>query len=200
MDSQQLPGLPTGPLPPHQHADALRRAAAVAEQRIKLGAQLFKAAEARVAQYQELVDEIKSQQEQMRQQMQEEVQTSLAKYDDLVGSIDDSFTERVHVLEDKIDSLTSKWEESQKRIEQMMHRAESMLDQGRIEIDETQQLAMQERDEPESVSASDFEADSDEMTIGELQVASIEITGEHPAVYTHLMEKLRQRSHHEEVA
>src|SRR5689334_7797923 len=97
-----LPGLPRGPLAPQQRLEALRRVQAQADQRVKLGMQLFKAAEAHTARHVTLLDQVKQEQAKLRQQVREEIAGSLSTYEERLTGIDQSVTDSVRKLEDKM--------------------------------------------------------------------------------------------------
>jgi len=118
-------------LTPQQQLAATRRVQDQAEQRVKLGVQLFKAAEAHVANHQELVDGVRTEQKQLQQRLQEDVARSLHQYDQWVTQVDEGLTNRLHELEGKLDQLQRQWTETEKRIDGLMRRAETMFDQSR---------------------------------------------------------------------
>ncbi|MEM6392495.1 MAG: hypothetical protein AAF797_06950 [Planctomycetota bacterium] len=76
-----------------------------AEQRVKLGLQLFKAAEARLAAQHDTLAQIKSEQANLRESIQHEVAKSLQTYDQWMGRIDESFTTAVRDLTTRLDKL-----------------------------------------------------------------------------------------------
>ena len=127
-----LPGLPSGPLSAQQQLEALRRVQGQAEQRVQLGMQLFKAAEAHTEQKQNLADELREEQKHLREKVQEEVASSLRSYDQWVGRIDDGFTKAMNDLDQRLERLRSEWTDTQGRIEQMMKRSEALLEQNRL--------------------------------------------------------------------
>ncbi|MEM1211567.1 MAG: hypothetical protein AAGI68_04645 [Planctomycetota bacterium] len=76
-----------------------------AEQRVKLGLQLFKAAEARLAAQHDTLAQIKAEQANLRESIQHEVAKSLQSYDQWMGRIDESFTTAVRDLTSRLDKL-----------------------------------------------------------------------------------------------
>ncbi len=130
--SSPLPGLPAGPLSAQQQFEALRRVQAQDEQRVQLGMQLFKAAEAHTEQQQSLADELRREQKQMREKIQQDVARSLRSYDQWVGQIDDGFAEAMSNLDQRLEKLRSEWSDTQRRIDQMMKRSEALLEQNRL--------------------------------------------------------------------
>jgi len=131
VSATTLPNLPRQPLSPTEQLEALRRVQAQAEQRIKLGQQLFKAAEAHVTQQHVVIQQLKQQQQQLRQQVQEDVARSLQTYDQWIGRIDENFTHAMQALEEKLESLEVKWTQTEQRIAALTRRAEALLEQSR---------------------------------------------------------------------
>ncbi|MEM6551958.1 MAG: hypothetical protein AAF750_07510 [Planctomycetota bacterium] len=76
-----------------------------AEQRVKLGLQLFKAAEARLAAQHDTLAQIKSEQANLRESIQHEVAKSLQTYDQWMGRIDESWSSAVRDLTARLDKL-----------------------------------------------------------------------------------------------
>ncbi len=130
-----LPGLPQGPLSPKQQLEALRRTEEAAEERVKMGVQLFKAAEQHTVRQQAMVDQIKADQEHLREEIRADVARSMQAYDQWVGKMDEDFTGALKGLEKRIDDLQAQWTKSQERIDNMMRRSESLLDQSRSMVE-----------------------------------------------------------------
>ena len=135
--SGKLPGLPTRPLSKQQQSDALRRIQIQAEQRIKLGLKLFKAAEAHTQHQQDLLQCVQDEQNRIRGELQQDVAKSLHTYDQWVGQIDENFTKAIKDLDQKITSLHNKWDATQYRIELMMQRSEALLNEVRCITDQS---------------------------------------------------------------
>ena len=126
-----LSGFNRQPLTPEQQMQALKRVQAQAEQRVKLGMQLFKAAEARLSSQTDIVQQIKTLQKQLREQVNNDVAQSLHQYDQWIGQIDESFTTAIRKLEEKVDAVQANISKSEARMRDMLDRAEAMLDQSR---------------------------------------------------------------------
>jgi hypothetical protein len=124
-----LPGVPKRPLDAQQQLEALRRTQAQAEQRVKLGVQLFKAAEARTAQHRDDVEQLRKEQDQLRQQLQQDIARSFQSYDQWIAKVDDTLTNSLKSIEDRIELLQSRWKETEQRIETMMDRSQTLLSQ-----------------------------------------------------------------------
>jgi hypothetical protein len=136
-----LPGLPRGPMSPQQQAEALRRVQSQAEQRVKLGMQLFKAAEAHVGQQRDLVQQIKADQQRLHGEIQADVARTLQQYDQWVGRIDENFTKAIRGLEERMQRIESEHGEARGRLESMVRRAEALLDQARAMLESGQSVA-----------------------------------------------------------
>ena len=126
-----LRDLPRKNLTPEQQLEAIRKVQAQAEQRVKLGMQLFKAAEARMTSQQEMVDKFRAEQNALRDQVQQDVAKTLQDYDQWVGRIDESFTHAIQRLEERLAGLETSVAESDERVEKMLERAEGMMEQTR---------------------------------------------------------------------
>ncbi|MBL4699814.1 MAG: hypothetical protein JKX85_01015 [Phycisphaeraceae bacterium] len=124
-----LPGLPKRPLTAEQQLDAISRVQSQAESRVELGLKLFKAAENHTRSQQQMLEQIKTEQKQLRDQVQEDVARSLQTYDQWVGQIDDNFTKSMQQLESKIERLQENWMATQTRIEAMLERSAEMFAQ-----------------------------------------------------------------------
>jgi exonuclease VII large subunit len=126
-----LTGFSRKPLTPEQQMQALKRVQGQAEQRVKLGMQLFKAAEARLSSQTDVLQQIKTLQKQLREQVNQDVAQSLHSYDQWIGQIDESFTTAIRKLEEKIDAVQANLVTNEGRMQNMLDRAEAMLDQSR---------------------------------------------------------------------
>lgn len=130
-----IAGAPRGPLTPAQQLEALRRVQAQAEQRVKLGVQLFKAAEARLGQHQDVLAEARAEGEKLREQIQTDVAKSLQQYDQWIGGLDEQFTRMIRELFERVEKLEGQVAKSQGSIETLIKRAEALLDQARYLIE-----------------------------------------------------------------
>ena len=136
--SSVLPGLPKRPLTVRQQLEALQRVQGQAEQRVKLGMQLFKAAEARTSQYQATLAQIKSEQDEFRTRFSQDMARSFEVYDKWLGQIDETLTDALRELESKLDKLRDDWTGKQDRAESLINRSEQMLEQSRDLLRSTQ--------------------------------------------------------------
>jgi hypothetical protein len=118
-------------LPPQEKLAALRRVQLQAEQRIRLGMQLFKAAEAHVTGQQGIVEDLRNSQAQLREDLQSDVARSFRSYDEWMGEFGGRITDRMEKMESRIEQLQHRWVEIEKRIHQMVKRAEALVEQSR---------------------------------------------------------------------
>jgi flagellar biosynthesis chaperone FliJ len=203
-----LPGLPRGPMSPEQQLEALQKVQAQAEQRVKLGVQLFKAAEAHTSQHRAILDEVKAEQSRFRDELTQDVTRSLHAYDQWVGQIDDTISDSIKSLEDKMDKLTSDWAKTQQRIESMMKRSEALLDQSRCLVEGNSSPAARPAAPaaapvPVAVAPAALESKITSAPIPEPEPASLtgEITPttpgrepESPTLYSQVLAKLHERN------
>ena len=122
--------------------DKLRQVQAQAEQRVKLGMQLFKAAEARLAAQHDVLAEVKAQQSELRESIQNDVAASLQTYDQWMGKIDESFTGAIRDLTARLDQLESSFESRINQMERFAAHAQSLLDQAQKLTDQTGEPAL----------------------------------------------------------
>ena len=118
-------------LPPDEQREALARLRVQAEQRVKLGMQLFKAAEAHTSHQQQVVEQLRQDQRTMRDQMMEDVARSLHSYDRWIGKMDEQLTQSMQRLTERMNQLQSQWADAQQRIDAMMSRSETLLNESR---------------------------------------------------------------------
>lgn len=118
-------------LPPQEKLAALRRVQLQAEQRIRLGMQLFKAAEAHVTGQQGIVEDLRQAQEQLREDLHSDVARSFRSYDEWMAEFGGRITDRMEKMESRIEQLQHRWTEIEKRINQMVKRAEALVEQSR---------------------------------------------------------------------
>ncbi len=127
--------LPKGAMTPQQQLEAVRKVQSQAEQRVQLGLQLFKAAESRVAGQQAQIDQIRAEQDALRERVETDVGRTLHAYDQWVGQMDENFTKAIRGLERRVDELHDQWTATQSRLDDMMKRAQATLDQSRAMLE-----------------------------------------------------------------
>ena len=133
--TEPLP-LPPTKLPPEEQLHALNRMQDQAEKRVKLGQQLFIAAEAQAQQYKKLVDEFRDENARLRDELHQDLGKTIHTYDKWVGQVDSRFNQTLGELEDRMSRLQADWERAQHRIEDMLKRSERLLEEGKRLIDE----------------------------------------------------------------
>ncbi len=219
---QVIPGLPRKPLTPEQQLEALSRVQSQAEARVELGLKLFKAAENHTRSQQKMLDQIKAEQQQLRDQVNEDVAKSLHAYDQWVGQMDENFTRSLQNLEAKIERLQENWMATQQRIETMIERSAQMFaiahgmdnpvpDQTPAQPQAQQQAQVTEEETPHAISIAPVEDDTETPDESNDQDASIEAQTAEPqaqeqpkvqprlkpesgAMYTDLLKQLRQQA------
>lgn len=127
--AELLAKMPRRPMTPEQQAAALEKVQQQATQRVKLGQQLFEAADARLKEHQKVLDEINQQQQILREKVQEDVAKSLQTYDQWMGRIDESFTKSIRDLGMRIDVLESRFDASRDDMQAMIAKAAALLEQ-----------------------------------------------------------------------
>lgn len=125
------------PLSLKQQAEALRQVRAQAEQRIKLGAELLKAAEKHAGQARSYVEQMCAAQADEREQLERDVQSSLHEYDQWIARIDSDLTQRMDSVEEKLEAMHEQWCSAEQRIGRMIRRAETLFDQSRLLLERT---------------------------------------------------------------
>jgi len=162
-----LPDLPTKPLTPEQQAEAITRVQEQAEQRVRLGTQLFKAAEATIAEHVAAVSKARQEHHDLKETIQQDVAKSLLSYDQWLGQIDEAFTRSVKKIEDRVDALEQgclameeAWHNTEQRLETVMNRAEAMVDASRDMLQQCNiKLAAKPKQQPEPLRREDAPAE-----------------------------------------
>jgi len=127
--AELLAKMPRRPLSVEQQAIALEKVQQQATQRVKLGQQLFEAADARLKQHQKVLDEINNQQTILREQVQDDVAKSLQSYDQWMGRIDESFTKSIRDMTQRLDQLEETVSGSRHEMQDMLAKAGALLQQ-----------------------------------------------------------------------
>lgn len=126
-----LPGLPRQSLTPKQQLEALQRLQDRAEQRVKLGVQLFKAAEAHVAGQQAQLGTLKAEHEQLRERLEGDFKSSMESYDRWLAASEERTIARLGKIEQQMAALREDQASSHQTITQLVKRAEAMLSQAK---------------------------------------------------------------------
>lgn len=127
--AELLAKMPRRPMSPEQQTAALQMVQQQATDRVKLGQQLFDAADAKLKEHQQVLEEINQQQQILREQVQEDVAKSLLAYDQWMGKIDESFTSAIDKLNRRIDSMELRVDASRGEMESMIEKAAALLNQ-----------------------------------------------------------------------
>lgn len=135
--AELLAKMPRRPLSVEQQAVALDKVQQQATQRVKLGQQLFEAADARLKQHQKVLDEINDQQTILREQVQDDVAKSLQSYDQWMGRIDESFTKSIRDMTQRLDQLEETVAGSRHEMQDMLSKAAALLQQTQTLLAET---------------------------------------------------------------
>ncbi|MFI4861771.1 MAG: hypothetical protein ACIAXF_13955 [Phycisphaerales bacterium JB063] len=124
-----LASVPRRPMSPEQQLEAVNKVQQQADHRIKLGQQLFKAAEARLSQHHDLLEQVRAEQAALRERVQDDVAQSLQSYDQWMGRIDEGFTKALERLGDRIDQTERDLAESRGEMQQMLAQVSAMMEQ-----------------------------------------------------------------------
>lgn len=135
--AELLAKMPRRPLSVEQQAAAIDKVQQQATQRVKLGQQLFEAADARLKKHQKVLDEINDQQRILREQVQDDVAKSLQSYDQWMGRIDESFTKSMRDVTRRLDQLEETVAGSRHEMRDMLAKAAALLQQTQSLLAET---------------------------------------------------------------
>lgn len=135
--AELLAKMPRRPLSVEQQAAAIEKVQQQATQRVKLGQQLFEAADARLKRHQKVLDEINDQQKILREQVQDDVAKSLQSYDQWMGRIDESFTKSIRDLNQRLDQLEETVAGSHDEMQDMLSKAAALMQQTQSLLAET---------------------------------------------------------------
>lgn len=124
-----LASVPRRPMTAEQQLAAVSKVHQQADHRIKLGQQLFKAAEARLSQHQDLLDQVRTEQSTLREQVQGDVAKSLQTYDQWMGRIDESFTKAITQLNSRMEQAEQEIAASRDTMQQMLAQVDAMVRQ-----------------------------------------------------------------------
>jgi chromosome segregation ATPase len=181
-----------------QKLEALRRVQSQAEQRVKIGTQLLKAAEAHASQTQTYVEQVRTEQNELREKLEREVAGALTQYEQWVGTIDESISRRVQAVEDKLASLDKHWEEAEQRLTRLVKRAETMFDQSRTLLEaataKMERFIVVRQTPPAAMASLKIDGGAiDAQLAGEM--AAQDSPEEQPTrLYSHLMKRLYERN------
>lgn len=162
--AELLSKMPRRPLSVEQQAAAIEKVQQQATQRIKLGQQLFQAADAKLKQHQDILKEIQDQQHILREQVQDDVAKSLQSYDQWMGKIDESFTGAIRRMNERLDQLELKIDASRGELEAMIENAAALIGQTQGLMADAFESASAHEPNTE-IDAGDDESDSIDMDL-----------------------------------
>lgn len=117
------------PLTPQQQLEAASRVRAQAEERVGLGMKLLQAAQTHTSHQQQLIEELREGQQQLRTELHTDIASSLQTYDQWMAQFDQRFSRRLRAVEQAVEVMQSKWAAVERKIVTLTSRAEVMLDQ-----------------------------------------------------------------------
>ena len=129
--AESLTPRPPRSMSPQQQLESLRKAQRQAEQRVQLGMQLFKAAEARLSAGQDVVGQVRREQDALRDEMRREREEDASRYNKQLADVEQTTDARMAAVERQIARLQLDWQSTQDRLGEMMARCQAMLDQTR---------------------------------------------------------------------
>ena len=138
------PGQTRLTLTAQQRTEALRRIQAQADQRVTLGVQLFKAAEAHTTHQHDLLGRIKTDQQQVKQELQQDlagVLKSIASYDQQLDRFENLFSAVMTAMAKRIDSIYNKQIEAEQRINETVKQVVDLLEKTQHLMDEARTAA-----------------------------------------------------------
>lgn len=162
--AELLAKMPRRPLSVDQQAKALEQVQQQASQRVKLGQQLFEAADARLKQHQQVLDEINDQQKILREQVQDDVAKSLQSYDQWMGRIDESFTKSIRDLNQRLDQLEDTVAGSHNEMQDMLSKAAALMQQTQMLLAESFDDADEIAQAMQASADTSHDYDLDELT------------------------------------
>jgi len=127
--AQVLAKVPRRTMTAEEQLAALAQVQKQAEQRVKLGQQLFKAAEQRLSGQGDILEQVKQEQDKLREQVQQDVAQSLQSYDQWMGRIDEGFTKAIAQLDERLDKVEHQMAGARGEMETMLEHAGSLLEQ-----------------------------------------------------------------------
>lgn len=122
------PELPARPLSPTQHKQAVQLVDKASKQRLQLGAELLHAAQAQASRAKAVFDQVRAEQNTLKEELQNDLASSLQTYDQWMAQFDQRFTARLKSIEDRVDALSDQWSAVEQRIVALVGRAETLLD------------------------------------------------------------------------
>ncbi len=145
---QTAPATQDEPLPDEaQDHESSQRLQTQADQRVELGMQLLHAAQAHTTRQQAMFNQLKSQQQRLREEMQNDIARSLQTYDQWMAKFDQTFTAKLTKLESRIDAIQTKWTATEHRIATILRRFEGLLNQHQCSLQSAAEPSQDRTDE-----------------------------------------------------
>ena len=127
-DQEKPPQRPLRPkLTPNQQLEALRRIQAQAESRVKLGVQLFKAAETYSTYQNDLLEQVRASLEHVQEQWHQDSVNQVQAYEKCIRQIDDRLVGMNQTLDDHLDKVRQLCSQTQQRVEVLVEQAQGCL-------------------------------------------------------------------------
>ncbi len=105
----------------------LRSVQTQAEERVRLGMQLLKAADSRLNAQREVLAEVREEQGKLREQVQNDVAKSLQTYDQWMGKIDESFTRALRNITDRLETIEQQIGSKMEGLDQLCDKTQAVL-------------------------------------------------------------------------
>lgn len=175
--------LPRGPLSPMQQLEALRRVQLQAEQKLKLGTQLFKAAQTTASQHLAVVEQLRREQSDLRERMREDLEQSLGRFELRLNHAENGLTQGLDKVNERLERLESEWGQMQLRMEAMAARADALLMQATDVLGQSAQMLTQvaaQQSGPASNQAFDRDSATQAEAPKNLPAAEVVGTRAHP--------------------
>jgi len=175
-----LPGMPRKPLDATKQLEAIRRVQSQAENRIKLGLQLFKAAEGHTSRRRDILEDIKTDQKNIRDQLQSEMVENFQRYEHRIDSFDDKVTRTIESLDKRIGQLQEEFAAAETRIQTLLQRAEQLLDSPAPSVSPPDAIPVISSTDSPSSQVSDSPPPSDQLI-------------EDPQIFTRVIHRLDEQ-------
>ena len=133
-----LAGLPRRKLTGAEMQIAAARVKEQTEQRVMLGKKLFTAAESHTKRTQEIINELKTDQEKFAKLLRGDVAKTLRSYDRWMGKLDEHVTEEVAKLNYRLGAMEVKWSQAEDRLKAITAENDSLISQMKLKQEQHQ--------------------------------------------------------------
>ena len=137
-----LSQLPRGRLSTEQQAEAVQKVASQAEQRVRLGMQLFDAAESRLRTQTNAIEQLHNEHVVLQQRVSRDLGHGLQQCDQKIDDVDSQVTGALKQLEQKVDRMAAQWARTQSHLSLLARRSEALLEQNRILLEQHREVGM----------------------------------------------------------